>query len=141
MNTSGFSIIRKLNSGHVDQLLALSKKMWWATDRSKEELALLLKNSLPFALIENGTQNLVGFARVLTDEVHFGYIYDVMLEEHLRGKGLGKMMINAILSHEKFARVKFFELTCAPDMTDYYASFGFSTDYGRVVAMRLNHAK
>lgn len=81
--------------------------------------------------------SLVGFARVLTDELRYAYIYDVMAVEHLRGQGLGKLIMQHILSHPKLKNVKYFELTCVPEMVDYYKKFGFTEDYGKVVAMRL----
>ncbi|MCD6038696.1 MAG: family N-acetyltransferase [Gammaproteobacteria bacterium] len=138
MTLPKFSFIEKLNETQLDELHALYKKMWWSTDRTKEEIAALLKNSIPFPLINHDTSELVGFARVLTDEFRYAYIYDVMTAEHLRSKGLGKLIMQHILSHPKLQNVKYFELTCVPEMADYYKKFGFTEDYGKVVAMRLS---
>lgn len=134
--TDTYSIQNCITTDQFDQLHALTQKMWWSTDRSKEELAILLKHSLPFAVIDNKTQHLVGFARVLTDVVRYAYIYDVMTEESLRSKGIGKMIMQAILSHPQLSRVKYLELTCAQDMIEYYKKFGFDDTFGNVVAMR-----
>tara|TARA_R110000868_G_scaffold323854_1_gene584798 strand:- start:1057 stop:1461 length:405 start_codon:yes stop_codon:yes gene_type:complete len=119
-----------------DQLHKLMQKMWWSADRTKEEMKIMLQHCLPFVVIEDSTQHLVGFARVLTDGVRYAYIYDVMTEEHLRGIGIGKTIMSAVLAHHRFTRVKYFELTCAHDMVGYYKKFGFLEDLESVVAMR-----
>lgn len=132
-----YSIHNELTSEQFEQLHTLIQKMWWSTDRTKAEMATMLKHCLPFAVIENSTQCLVGFARVLSDEVRYAYIYDVMTEESLRGNGIGKMIMQGILSHTKLSRVKYFELTCVPEMVSYYKLFGFTDDFEKVIAMRL----
>ena len=132
-----YSIHNELAPEHVEQLHQLAKKMWWSADVTKDDIDTMLKHSIPFAVLDNNTNKLVGFARVLSDELYFAYIYDVMLEESLRGKGIGKMIMQSILSNPQLARVKHFELTCLPEMAGYYQKFGFSKDYGKVVAMRL----
>ena len=131
-----YTIQNWLTEDQFDQLHALSMQMWWSSDRSREEMTTMLKHCIPFAVVENSTQRLVGFARVLTDHVRYAYIYDVMTEEQLRGKGIGKMIMQAIVTYAQLSRVKYFELTCAPDMVDFYKQFGFDTDYNKVIAMR-----
>lgn len=132
-----YTITNCLNNEQMDQLINLIRQMWWGADRTKEQSEIILKHCIPFAVIEKSSQRLVGFARVLTDEVRYAYIYDVMVEEPLRSQGIGKMIMQAILSHPTIAKVKYVELTCAPDMVEYYKKFGFSDDFVNVVAMRL----
>ena len=50
---------------------------------------------------------------------------------------LSQFVMQAIVVHSTLFRVKYFELTCATDMVDYYKRFGFRDDHGNVVAMRL----
>jgi predicted GNAT family N-acyltransferase len=128
-----FSIIEQLNSAQIAQLFDLFQKMWWAEGRTSEEIAIVMQNSMSFGIIENDTQNLVAYARVLTDEIKYAFIFDVMAVDYHRGKGLGKMLMDAILVHPKLKNVKNFELTCAPDMAAFYEKFGFSENYGREV--------
>lgn len=131
-----YVIYNELTSDQLDQLHVLMTKMWWCIDRTKDEITIMLKHCIPFAVIDTNTNRLVGFGRVLTDEIKYAYIYDVMTEESLRGIGIGKMIMNAILSHPELSRVKYFELTCAPDMVGYYEKFGFSRDYVGAIALR-----
>jgi predicted GNAT family N-acyltransferase len=132
-----YSIHNELTADQFDQLHTLTKKMWWSTDRTREDIVTMIKLCIPFAVIDNNTQHLVGFARVLTDGIRYAYIYDLMTEEDLRGIGIGKLIMQTILLHPALSQVKYFELTCAPNMINYYTKFGFTDSYGNVVAMRL----
>jgi ribosomal protein S18 acetylase RimI-like enzyme len=133
-----YSIQNEMTAEQFDQLHALSQKMWWSADRTKEELSTMLKHCIPFAAVDTSSQRLVGFARVLTDGIRYGYIYDVMTEESLRGIGIGKMLMQTILTYPQLSHVKYLELTCAQDMVDYYKIFGFTNDFKNVVAMRFS---
>ena len=62
-----------------------------------EQITTTLDNSISFGLIENATQDLVGYARVLTDEIKYAFIFDMMLAEQPRGKKLGNMIMDAII--------------------------------------------
>jgi len=127
---SEYSISHDLSNKQIEQLFELFKQMWWAKDRTLDEVNIMLKNSISFALIENTTPNLVGYARVITDEIKYAFIFDVMVVEFLRGKKLGKFLIQTIISDARFKNVKNFELTCAPEMMSFYEKLGFSEDYG-----------
>lgn len=124
------SIIHELSSKQIDQLLGLFKQMWWTKERTEDEVVTMLKNSMSFGIVEQDSHDLVGYARVLTDEIKYAFIFDVMLAEHLRGNGLGKVLMDAIITHPRLRNIKNFELTCAPDMVGFYERFGFSEDYG-----------
>jgi predicted GNAT family N-acyltransferase len=134
-----YSIIHELSSKQIDQLLGLFKQMWWTKGRTDGEVATMLKNSMSFGMVEQDSYDLVGYARVLTDEIKYAFIFDVMLAEHLRGRGLGKVLMDAIIAHPRLKNIKNFELTCAPDMVGFYERFGFREDYGlEVRPMRLS---
>lgn len=135
---SKFSIIEQLNQRQIGQLHALFQQMWWAEGRTMEEIAIILKNCMYFGIIENETENLIGFARVLTDKIKYAFIFDVMVAEHHQKKGLGKLLMDSIIAHPKLKRIKNFELTCAADMVEFYEQFNFSKQYGNVVPMRYS---
>ena len=132
-----YSITQQFTTEQINQLINLFKQMWWTKDCSENEVSIMLQTSISFGLIENQTKNLVGYARVLTDKIKYAFIFDVMLEEAARRKGLGKFLMNTILTHAHFKDIKNFELTCAPDMMEFYEKFGFSEDYGQVRPMKL----
>jgi predicted GNAT family N-acyltransferase len=133
-----FLIIDQLNDKQILQLYDLYQKMWWSEGRTLEEIAITLKNSLSFGLIETGTQDLVGYARVLTDEIKYAFVFDVMVVEDYRGKGLGKMIMDAVVGCHRLKGIKNFELTCVPELTGFYGAYGFSENYGEVRPMRCS---
>lgn len=133
---SNYTIVENLSDTHINQLIELFQKMWWTIGRTKDDVDTLLTSCKVFGIVDTTNNKLVGFARVLTDGIKYAYIYDVMTVESARKIGLGKMMMNYILQHPAFQKVKYFELTCAQDMVGYYEQFGFSEDYGNVAPMR-----
>lgn len=67
----------------------------------------------------------VGFARVITDKATFGYIADVFILEEFRGRGLSKMLMDAILNHPDLKGLRRFCLMTR-DAHGLYAQFGFA---------------
>lgn len=126
----GFTFIESLAEKHINQLYDLLQQTWWAKGRSMHDVMIMLNNCMSFGIVEDVTQDLIGYARVLTDEIKYAFIFDVMVNENFRGKRLGKMLMEKIISHPRLANVKNFDLTCAPDMISYYEQFEFSQDYG-----------
>ena len=53
----------------------LTDSSYWAQGRSREGVERTIRNSLCFGAYADGRQ--AGFARVITDEVVFGYLADV----------------------------------------------------------------
>lgn len=75
----------------------LSERSYWANRRTKEETVTAIKNSLPFGVYKG--ENQIGFARVVTDYATFAYLGDVFVHEDFRGRGLGKWLMETIISH------------------------------------------
>lgn len=57
-----FSLVEQRNLVQIKQLFDLFQQMWWSEGRTIEQITIMLKTSLSFGLVENGTQNLVGYA-------------------------------------------------------------------------------
>ncbi|CAA9382577.1 MAG: Histone acetyltransferase HPA2 and related acetyltransferases [uncultured Pyrinomonadaceae bacterium] len=75
----------------------LSQESYWAQERTAEQTATAIKNSLPFGVYKGEDQ--VGFARVVTDYATFAYLGDVFVLPEYQGKGLGKFLMRTILAH------------------------------------------
>ena len=82
-----------------------------------------IANSLPFgAYYDDGS--LAGFARVITDFASFAYLADVFVLEAHRGNGLGKLLMEAVLSHPELHGMRRWMLLTR-DAHGLYAQFGF----------------
>lgn len=69
----------------------------WAAGIPRETVVRSIESSLPFGLYKGDRQ--VGFARVTTDHATFGYLADVYVLEELRGLGLGRWLMEAVMAH------------------------------------------
>jgi predicted GNAT family N-acyltransferase len=86
----------------------------------------MLNNSdLIFGMCEAESQNLVAFARILTDRVYRAMIFDVIVGANYRDRGLGAILIERILSHPELSQVECIHLFCLPDVIPFYEKFGF----------------
>lgn len=75
----------------------LSEESYWARERTFEQTATAIKNSLPFGLYKG--ENQIGFARVVTDYATFAYLGDVFVLPEYQGRGLSKFLMQTILAH------------------------------------------
>lgn len=105
-------------------------------------LHTILANSAVVVLVDTDTDRVGGFARVLTDGVVYGYVADVMVRPDLRGIGLGRQLMTAVLAHPALAGVTSVELTCQPEMDAFYGRFGFlePANGSHVLRRRLSDA-
>jgi len=121
-----FFISDTLTSNQRNQLLDLFGKQFWLKDRTLKDIETMERSCLIFALIERETDDLVGFTRVLTDNVKYAYIHDVLIKEDLHGKGLGRLLIESALNHDKLKEIVCFELLCLPEKIPFYKKFQFN---------------
>lgn len=100
----------------------LCNTSYWAKGRSEQEVVKSIENSECFGLYDSN-DNMIGFARVLTDYVVFAYLMDVVVFEEYQGKGFGKKLIKHIMNQDKL-QVRLWFLGTA-DAHALYKQFGF----------------
>ena len=115
-----------LTDEQIGQLHALYQEEWWCEGRSLADVKLMIENtSLVLGLIENTSQRLVGFCRVLTDCAFRATIYDVIVADDWRGRGLGERLMDALCQHPNLREVSAIYLSCEPNMRSFYERWGF----------------
>lgn len=92
----------------------------WIKD--PERIPKILDGSLLFGVYHQDQQ--VGFARVVTDFATIALLADVFIREEHRGKGLGKWLVETILSHPRLSELNW--LLKTTDAHGLYRKFGFS---------------
>lgn len=133
-----YRIVEKLNDKQLNELHSLFKNEWWTQHRELSEIRRMVDNSsVVVGLINNETDELIGFARVITDTLYRAFIFDVMTKESLRNNGIGTILMNYILEHPLIQDVDRVELYCPDRLVGYYEKFGFSTDVNGSNLMRL----
>ena len=99
------------------------KESYWAAGVPEDFVRRSIKNSLCFGVYRDAEQ--VGFARVITDRATFAYLADVfVLEEHQR-RGIGKWLVETILSHPDLQGLRRWMLATR-DAHELYRSYGFA---------------
>jgi GNAT superfamily N-acetyltransferase len=95
---------------------------YWAKGRPVEVVKRSIENSLPFGVYMDGRQ--IGFARVITDYATFAWLADVFVLEEFRGRGLGRWLVEVILSHPELQGFRRWVMT-TKDAHEIYRPFGF----------------
>lgn len=123
-----------LKSHHVDQLAEIYTHQL-NNPRTPTDISLmLLHTTLVFALIDEDSDRLLAFARVLTDFLFKALILDVVVDEAYRGQGLGRRLLEAIITHDQMRAVRSIDLTCYPELIPFYKHFGFEhVDDGHII--------
>jgi GNAT superfamily N-acetyltransferase len=111
----------RIDVAYVHAFLAES---YWAKGIPRDTVETAVANSLPFGLYDSD-RNQIGFARVISDLATFAYIADVFVDDSHRGKGLGKLLMRAIMSHPELQGLRRWSLATR-DAHGLYQQFGFS---------------
>ena len=100
----------------------LSEHSYWARWRTREQNDRIIDSSLVFGVYEDGRQ--IAHARVVTDTVVFGYLGDVFVVPEARGRGIGKLLMEAVLAHRDDRCGSRFTLV-TDDAHGLYEQYGF----------------
>ncbi|MEA4870397.1 MAG: GNAT family N-acetyltransferase [Christensenella sp.] len=106
----------------IDRICALLARSYWANQRSRETIEKSIQHSLCFGVYADGVQ--IGFARCVTDYATIFWLGDVIVDEAYRGQGIGKVLVETIMSHEKLRGVS--GILATRDAHGLYARHGFT---------------
>lgn len=106
----------------LDVICDFLTRAYWATGRPRERTERALKHSLVFGLYDGSRQ--IGLARVVSDYAVFAYLCDVFIHEDYRGRGLGKWLMETVMSHPDLQGLRRWTLATS-DAHGLYRQFGF----------------
>lgn len=109
----------KLN---IDVIHAFLTTSYWAQGIPRSTVMRCIENSLCFGAFFGDEQ--VGFARVISDYTTFAYLADVFVIEAHRGKGVSKMIMDAVIGHPHLQGLRRFVLATR-DAHGLYEKYGF----------------
>jgi predicted GNAT family N-acyltransferase len=118
-------LIESLTPSQVRELHHLYQQEWWTQERSFEDVQTVVQNSSLIVACEDADGSLIAFCRLLTDFVFRGTIYDVIVSEPWRGRGLGRQLMDAVCQHRRLKRVSVLWLCCRPELAGFYEKWGF----------------
>ncbi len=105
----------------------LANRSYWAQRRSLETIRRSIENSVVFGVYAQdpaGTTRQIGLARVVTDYATFAWLCDVFILETARGNGLGKWLIECVVSHPELQNLRLWILGTR-DAHGLYEKYGF----------------
>jgi GNAT superfamily N-acetyltransferase len=120
----GYSLRIGAASMDIELVHSVLAGSYWAAGIPRELVKKSLGNSLCIGLFDNsGVQ--VAFARAVTDEATFAYLADIFVVESLRGSGLGKNLVAALLAQPELQGLRRIMLATR-DAHALYAKYGFT---------------
>ncbi len=104
-----------------ERTFALLNATYWGVRRPRELVERMVEHSLCFSLFLDGVQ--VGFARAVTDYTVFSWIADLVIDPPYRGRGIGRWMMECMITHPDLQRTQMVLQT--RDAHALYEKFGF----------------
>ena len=101
----------------------LNKNTFWAKDRNKQQIYKMLSNSTVVVSLWHHNK-LIGFGRATSDLVFRAVLWDVVVAPDRQGLGLGKLIMEAILTNKKIRSVEKIYLMTT-NRSEFYKQFGF----------------
>ncbi len=117
-----FSINNEKSALDLDAIGDYLKQSYWASDRSRAKIEASIENSLCFGVFRESRQ--VGFARVVTDGSTFSWLCDVFILPEHQNNGLGKWLMECVVSHPDIANTLC--LLGTRDAHGLYEKYGFT---------------
>ena len=112
-------------------VVSLNATIGWWPDRTEKDIASVLG---PFAIGSWDGDELVGFARVVSDGTLRAYIEDVMVNPVHQHLGIASSMLDRLLARVHGVRVV--SLFCTEPLVSLYASAGFERTHQVVLHRR-----
>ncbi len=106
----------------MDTIMGFLSKSYWANHRSRETIEKAIRNSMCYGVYDGGKQ--IGFARVVTDQATMYWLCDVFVDEAYRGQGIGKILIDTIVTSEALKGLN--GILGTRDAHGLYEQYGFS---------------
>lgn len=132
--------VRLVDEWNKDEIIVLYKEgNWWEKNADSALIPLLIRNSFAFAVaIDKKTERAIGMGRVLSDGVSDAYIQDVIVLKSWRKKGIGRQIVDLLVSYCHQQKVTWIALISEPNQKDFYAPLGFK-EMQHYVPMKYEH--
>lgn len=105
------------------------QRRYWGNKRPKDKIKKSIENSLCYGAYDGDKQ--IGFARVITDWTTMYWLCDVFIDEAYRGRGIGKKMIEEIITSKDLKDL--FGYLGTKDAHTFYQQYDFITEQEKVM--------
>lgn len=115
-------------------LMELYRDVNWWEERKEQDVNRVLKSGISVGAWNNN--ELIGFARAVSDGKFRAYIEDVVLHSEWRHSGIGKELVSKLLG--ELGHIDVISLFCGEHLIDFYKKNGFKPSRSQFV---LHHKK
>jgi len=105
----------------IDKVCELLGNSYWANNRKKEITIKAIENSLCIGIYLK--EEMIGFARIVTDYATMYWLCDVIIDEKYRKNGLGTKLIEIITKMKELDGM--FGILATSDAHGLYEKYGF----------------
>lgn len=123
----------------LDAVHAALARSYWCANIPRDVVERAVRHSLCVGAYDasaGGAQ--IGFARVVTDRATFAYLCDVYVLESHRGRGVSKLMMQALMTHPELQGLRRWMLMTR-DAHGLYRQYGFTPLPDATAAMQLHN--
>lgn len=114
----------KINLNQLQELFNVGA--FWAKERNMKDMSIAIANSNPVVTVWDN-QRLIGFARATSDGIYRAGIWDVVIHPDYQGCGLGRKLVETVLTHPIVNKVERVYLTTT-NQQSFYERIGFKTN-------------
>jgi GNAT superfamily N-acetyltransferase len=118
----------------IKEFLARS---YWASQRTEESTERSIQNSICYGVYHESRQ--IGYARVITDLATVYYLCDVFVDEEYRGKGIGKKLVESLITSYELKDLM--GLLGTRDAHELYKQYDFESDSERFMRRRPDYVR
>ena len=116
--------------------ILLDKNTSWANQRTKKNIKQMLSRSEAVVSVWHNTK-LIGFGRATSDKVYRAVLWDVVVEKNFQRVGIGKKIVNSLLSNKLISRVeKIYIMTTKFDK--FYSKMDFKLEVNQKLMFLKN---
>jgi N-acetylglutamate synthase-like GNAT family acetyltransferase len=111
---------------------------FWAKERSIEDMRVAIANSNPVITVWDG-RKLIGHARATSDVVYRATIWDVVIDPDYQGSGLGRKLVQTVLSHPRISNVERVYLMTTHQQ-QFYENIGFELNSSTTMVLNSDRS-
>ena len=120
------TLVCAMGEADADAATALLIGTYWCVDTTAERIRRSLLGASAWVGARDRSGTLVGTARAIADGARHAWIYDVIVHDAWRGRGLGRALMRLLLDHPAVRRAETVLLRTR-DAMGLYEPFGFRT--------------
>ena len=121
-------VIKLVNSWAEQDIVSLYKMGgWWKESYDSSLVHTMITGSFVFAVVvDSGKDKTIGMGRVISDGISDAYIQDLIVDPSYRKQGIGKQLVDTLISHCKTSGIVWIGVIAEPGSHEFYHRLGFS---------------